>query len=141
MDNFTELDYWQAIIHFGLNTATYKPALSLCYLDAVRNNKTTLQWSDLSCDFLTLYRKRLQQDAMPQQGTLGRQTKLERIVQQIEIGNITDAEAVDFVAREGFTDVVPRFHTIGRDADLAANRFYEVNFGKNIVFKDTLQPV
>ena len=76
---------------------------------------------------------------MPQQGTLGRQTKLERIVQQIEIGNITEAEAVDFVAREGFTDVVPRFHTIGRDADLAANRFYEVNFGKNIVFKDTLQ--
>jgi len=139
LDNFTELDYWQAIIHFGLNTATYKPALSLCYLNAVKDKKTTLQWSDLSRDFLNVYRKRLQQDAMPQQGTLGRQTKLERIIQQLEIGNITKTEAIDFVSKEGFVDVVPRFHNIGRDVDLAANKFYEVNFGKNIVFKDTLQ--
>jgi len=141
LDKLTELECWQAIIWFGLNTATYKPALSLCYLNAVRNNKTSIQWSDLSRDFLNVYRTRLQQNAMPQQGTLGRQTKLERIVQKLEIGNITESEAIDFVSKEGFVDVVPRFHTIGRDVDRAANRFYEVNFGRNIVFKDTLQQI
>ena len=138
MDKLTELEYWQAIIWFGLNTATYKPALSLCYLNAVRNNKTSIQWSDLSRDFLNVYRTRLQQDAMPRQGTLGRQTKLERIVQQLAIGNITESAAIDFVSKEGFVDVVPRFHNIGRDVDLAANRFYEVNLEKTS-YLDTLQ--
>ena len=34
---------------------------------------------------------------------------------------------------EAFNDVVPRFHTIGTDSDMARDHFYETQFGKKII--------
>ena len=75
---------------------------------------------------------------MPQQGTIGRQTKLERIINQTKIGKLTTAQAIDAIEKDGFVDVVPRFHTIGNDKHFAADKFYDVNFGKKIIIKNTL---
>lgn len=138
MEDFLDIDYWKAITLFGLNAATYKPALASCLLKVAKNGNTKYGWDELSSDFLEIYSKRLNSGQMPQQSTVGRQTKLERIIKQIEVGNITRTEAIDFIAKEGFVDVVPRFHTIGNDARIAANRFYDVDFGKSINIKDAL---
>ena len=138
MEDFLDIDYWKAITLFGLNAATYKPALASCLLKAAKNGNTKYGWDELSSDFLEIYSKRLNSGQMPQQSTVGRQTKLERIIKQIEVGKITRTEAIDFIAKEGFVDVVPRFHTIGNDARIAANRFYDVDFGKSINIKDAL---
>ena len=69
---------------------------------------------------------------MPQQTNAGRRTKLERIVQQIEIGALSFDEACHAVGKDGFTDVVPRFHNIGADSNFASNYFYETDFGKKL---------
>ena len=41
------------------------------------------------------------------------------------------------VALEGLNDVVPRFHTIGLNNN-AKNYFYDFEFGKNIILKDSI---
>jgi 5-methylcytosine-specific restriction endonuclease McrA len=138
VEDFQDIDYWKAITLFGLNAATYKPALASCLLRAAKAGKSDFSWGDLSNDFFSIYAERLKSKQMPQQSTVGRQTKLERIVKQVEVGNLNKSSAIDFVAKEGFVDVVPRFHTIGNDARLAVNRFYEADFGKKIKIKDAL---
>ena len=139
MSNFTDIDYWRAIVHFGLNTATYKPALSICLLKAANEGRTIIKWQDLAKDFLDIYSARLDSNAMPQQGIMGRQTKLERIIKQLRVGRLALSEAVDMVAKDGFVDVVPRFHNIiGTSASLAADKFYEVEFGSHLIIKDAL---
>ena len=138
LEEFLDIDYWKAITLFGLNAATYKPALATCLLRAAKGGQTQFDWQDLSCDFFDVYSSRLKSNQMPQQSTVGRQTKLERIVKQVEVNNLSRSNAIDFVAKEGFVDVVPRFHTIGNDAKIAASRFYEADFGKSINIKDAL---
>ena len=138
MENLEHIECWKAITLFGLNTATYKPALSLRLLEAAKNGRTILDWAELSESFLDLYITRLANSEMPQQSTLGRQTKIERLIKRLDLGDISKAQAIDIVARNGFVDVVPRFHTIGNDPNLLANRFYEAEFGKEIILKDSL---
>jgi hypothetical protein len=75
---------------------------------------------------------------MPQQGTAGRMTKLERIVREEALGQLTTQEAIEKVALEGFQDVVPRFQTIGRDSQVANGLFYDFDFGKRLTLKDNL---
>ena len=48
---FDDTDYWQAIMLFGLNVATYKPALAKCILEAAAQKKSTFEWDDLSPTF------------------------------------------------------------------------------------------
>ena len=64
--------------------------------------------------------------------------KLERIVQKLELGTLSFSEACDAVGKDGFTDVVPRFHNIGTDGNFASNYFYEWDFGKRLTLKDSL---
>ena len=40
--NFDHFDYWKAITLYGLNVATYKPALATCLLKAARDEKTEI---------------------------------------------------------------------------------------------------
>lgn len=138
MQPFTSSDYWKAIVLYGLNTATYKMALAKCLLEFGKAGANAVTWNDLASSFLRQYQARLLDNPMPQQGTVGRLTKLERLVQQENIGQISHDEAINKVAMEGFKDVVPRFQTIGVDAHLADGLFYEIEFGKKLVLKDRL---
>jgi hypothetical protein len=45
------------------------------------------------------------------------------------------------VSKDGFTDVVPRFHNIGNDREFASDYFYETDFGKNLILKSSLQDI
>jgi hypothetical protein len=138
MEQFSNSDYWKAIVLYGLNTATYKMALAHCLLDFAKDGQGTVDWIDLSAAFYLQYRNRLNENPMPQQGMAGRLTKLERIVRQETQGHVTHDEAIEKVAIEGFEDVVPRFQTIGRNAKLAGGKFYDYDFGKQIMLKDSL---
>ena len=54
---FEDIEYWKAIMLFGLNVATYKPALAKCILEDARQKKSTFEWNDLSHSFLMLILK------------------------------------------------------------------------------------
>jgi len=115
---FSPEEYWKSIILYGLNAATYKMALGKCLLEFAQNEKATVQWDELSLAFFLKYKQRLQAHPMPQQSNPNRLTTLERIVRQVELGTLTDDQAVGKIAKEGFQDVVPRFQTIGTNAEL-----------------------
>jgi len=136
--DFNPDDYWKAIILYGLNAATYKMALAKCLLNFAKYPKTVISWGELAEAFYSQYKHRLADYQMPQQSNPGRMTKLERIVKQVDIGHITDDEAINRVASEGFKDVIPRFQTIGINSQIAADYFYEFDFGKSLVLKDNL---
>ena len=40
---FEDIEYWKAIMLFGLNVATYKPALAKCILEAAAQKKSTFE--------------------------------------------------------------------------------------------------
>ena len=43
---FTNSDYWKAIILYGLNASTYKMGFGLGLIEAARQNKNELNWHD-----------------------------------------------------------------------------------------------
>ena len=101
-----------------LNAATYKPALAKTLLTLASEGHSSISWEDLANQFLKAYEERLGSSVMPQQGTPGRITKLEKTVAQLNTGKLARSDAISIIANEGFNDVVPRFHTIGRDTVL-----------------------
>jgi len=129
-------DFWRGIILYGINAATYKMALGKSLLALAVRGNTSVPWEDLSREFLQQYVDRLAQGGRPQMGIPSRKTTMERIVARYTGGAISLDEAVQEVAREGFTDVIPRFQTIGTDKEIVAGRFYEFDFGKNLTLKD-----
>jgi len=131
-------ELWKAVILYGLNQASYKMALGKVLLDFANLRVGEVRWSDLSKAFLDAYVGRLSSSNHPQQSTPGRLTKLERIVSSLNNGLITYDEAVDMVANAGFTDVVPRFQTIGANRQVVNQAFYEIDFGKKLILKDAL---
>lgn len=138
MSNLNPIELWRAIILYGLNQASYKMALGKVLIDQTTNGTHEISWEQLSQSFLDAYIERIEQTGMPQQATLGRLTKMERIVSQFSVGQINYDQAIDLVATEGFNDVVPRFQTIGTDKTLVDDSFYDVEFGKRLVIKDAL---
>lgn len=88
--------------------------------------------------FLDTYIERLATSNLPQQSTPGRLTKLERIVSSLKNGLINYDEAIGTVARDGFTDVVPRFQTVGANKNVVNEAFYEINYGKKLILKEPL---
>ncbi len=137
-DKFSNEDLWKGIILFGLNAATYKMALAKCLFDFAKKNKSTVTWDELSDLFLQQYINRLHHNPMPQQGNPKRLTVMERIVKDLEVGNITHTEAVTRVADKGLENVVPRFQTIGMHKDLIKEHFYTFEYGKVLNLKDSL---
>lgn len=136
--HFTRNDYWQAIILYGLNAATYKMALAKVLLDASLKGESSLSWQQLSDRYLDQYVIRLSSDGKPQQSNPTRLTKMERICAELAAGKIDRATAIVRVGDEAFTDVIPRFHTIGRNTEFAREQFYEIEFGKKLTLKDDL---
>ena len=63
---------------------------------------------------------------------------MERIVSSLKNEKITYDEAILEVSKEAFKDVVPRFQTIGTDKDVVKNKFYEIDFGKKLILKDSI---
>ena len=138
MSDLKPNELWRAIILYGLNQASYKMALGKVLIDQTSMGGHEISWKQLSQRFLDAYIERIKQTGMPQQATSGRLTKMERIVSQLNLEKITYDQAIDLVATEGFNDVVPRFQTIGTDKTLVGNTFYDIEFGKRLIIKDTL---
>ena len=138
MTVFNHLDYWKAITLFGLNVATYKPALAKVLISAANEGVKEIKWEDLSRRFLNEYKSRIESNGMPQQSNPGRKTKLERIIDEQKVNLIDEGQAIWKVANEGFNDVVPRFHTVGQLSDFANDYFYEIDFGRRLILKDSM---
>lgn len=137
-NQFSSKDIWKGIILFGLNAATYKMALACSLLEFSEKGVTEVSWSELSESFLRQYQNRLSATNMPQQNNPTRLTVMERVVKSLEIGAITLEEAIDKVGINGLDNVIPRFQTIGRDKNIAGEHFYEFEFGKKLILKDSL---
>lgn len=138
MSDFDNKDLWKGIILFGLNAATYKMALAKSLLEFSKKERTIIPWDDLSQSFLRQYQARLKKDPRPQQSNPARLTVMERVVRELDGGAITQAEAIDRVGIDGLQDVVPRFQTIGTDKSIVKEHFYEFEFGKKLVLKDSI---
>lgn len=113
MENFSPSDYWKGIVLYGLNAATYKMALAKCLLGFAKTGVDEVSWDQVAASFYQEYQQRLHENPMPQMGTRGRRTVLERIVQEEKSGLISRPQAIEKVCIEGLNDVVPRFQTIG----------------------------
>ncbi len=139
MNEFRNIDYWNAIILYGLNNATYKLALGDVLLKFASKDASSIAWEVLSEFFLKAYITRLQKDnPLPQQANPTRLTVVERIVAGIKAGRLSLDEAVREISRKAFNDVIPRFHCIGRDKYFIKDRFYDVEFGKRLILKNEL---
>ena len=112
---FDKLDYWKAIVLYGLNASTYKMGFGISLINAARENKNEISWDDLSRSFLKNYETRLQTNPMPQLSNSSRLTEMEKITRTLQKGKIDRSQAIDQVGRNAFEDVVHRFHTIGMD--------------------------
>lgn len=107
----TPQDYWRAIVLYGNNVATYKLALADCLIAFAEQRMTHVSRHELAQAFFVRYRDRLV-NGLPQQSNPARKTVLERTVAAYQTGQLTETAAIEQVARQGFGDVVPRFHTV-----------------------------
>jgi len=139
MDDFNELDYWKGIILYGLNSATYKIALGKTIVELSKQNKEHIRWETLSEEFLNQYLKRLSgEKSLPQQSIPTRQTVMERVVKQMQLGVMSKDEALSIVAQDGLSNVIPRFQSIAGDKEIVENKFYHFDFGKELILHDTV---
>jgi len=135
---FKNSEFWKAIILYGLNNATYKIALALCLIELLnKKNKEIITWDELSEEFLDLYINRLKDGMKPQQTNPNRRTEMERIIMGLNSNSLTRSEAIADVDK-AFRNVIPRFHTIGMDTEIAKEKFYEFEDRKKIIIKDSL---
>jgi hypothetical protein len=137
-NNFTNEELLKGIILYGLNTATYKMGLAECLIDFVRDGKSRIPWNDLSLSFLQKYRERINLTGRPQQGQQSKRTVMERIVRELEANRIDLDQAIEYVGGRGLDNVIPRFQRIGSDDSIVDRRFYEFDFGKELVITDSL---
>ena len=134
---FTSEDYWRSVILYGINVSTYKIALAKCLYSFTKNDKTSVSMRELAEEFFDQYSRRLQ-DGMPQLDNPARQTKMENIVSRFNIGKVTKDEAIEFVEKNAFADVVPRFHTVNSES--IPIKFYEHN-SNGLVLTDAVHNV
>jgi hypothetical protein len=129
---FEDIDYWKAIILYGLNQATYKIALGKTILELAQAGHESVEWSVLSKAYLDNFITRLSKDAKPQQSNSARRTVMERIVGQLNNNTISYDEAIRQVEEYALNDVVPRFQTIGTSKELVGDKFYHFDHGKKL---------
>ena len=135
---FSSSDRWRALVLYGLNTATYKIALAKTLLELAQSQQTEVAWSELSQRFFNQYQWRLEANGgMPQSGLAGRRTKMERIVAEYRTGQVSEADAIAKVGNEAFSDVIRRFHNLGKTQELQGT-FYEIEFGNRLLLKDAI---
>lgn len=136
---FNSQEYWNPIILYGLNAATYKIALGKTLLDLSQANRGLLTWDILSKTYLDNYIERLSTNqSLSQQSNPNRLTIMERIVKEYQLGKLTYSQAVDEVGLRAFHDVIPRFQTIGTNKEIVKNKFYHFDFGRSLTLTDDL---
>ena len=141
MTDFNDEDYWRSIILYGLNQATYKIALGKTLVSLSEKNLNHVPWDGLSQEFLKQYQKRLNvEEPMPQQANPSRRTFMERAVRKLDLGSTDIDETIFNVGKEGFNDVISRFHNIAKFTDFQG-KFYSYDFGKSITLTDNLHNV
>ena len=141
MTDFNDEDYWRSIILYGLNQATYKIALGKTLVSLSERNINHVPWDVLSLEFLEQYQKRLNvEEPMPQQANPSRRTFMERAVRKLDLGSTDLDETIFNVGKEGFNDVIRRFHNIAKFTDFQG-KFYSYDFGKSITLTDNLHNV
>ncbi|MBC6992289.1 HNH endonuclease [Hymenobacter sp. BT491] len=139
---FTDEEYWAAIVLYGLNSATYKMALGKTLLDLGQQGEAFVPWEVLAKTYFDNYVARLLGPVtLPQQGNPTRLTVMERIVRRYLHGSLEYSQAVAEVARTAFSDVIPRFQTIGNNKELARGKFYQYREGHSLTLTDTLLAV
>lgn len=138
INKFSNEDIWKGIILFGLNAATYKMALAKSLLNFAKEKKTVVLWDELTKSFLDQYKARLSQNPMPQQGNPTRLTVMERVVTGLNSNSLSKTKALDTVGTNGLDNVIPRFQTIGRDSNIVKEYFYEFDFGKKLILKNSI---
>jgi 5-methylcytosine-specific restriction endonuclease McrA len=122
VNQFEKVDYWRAIILYGLNQSTYKIALGQSLIRFSQKKKTSISMNELAEDFFKMYLERLKK-GKAQLATPNRQTAIERIINLYNIEMISETEAIEKVEREAFNDVLNRFHTVDRKS--VPMKFYE----------------
>ena len=135
---FENVDYWKAIILYGLNQATYKIALGKTLLELAEKKENVIDWTVLSKTFFDNYVSRLKNKSYPQQNNPSRKTVMERVVDSFRVGKINYNEAISKVATDAFNDVIPRFQTIGTDKSIVGERFYHYDHGKKLYLHDSV---
>lgn len=130
----TPQDYWRAIVLYGNNVATYKIALAACLIEFAEAGATHVSMDELAVAFFHRYRERLT-NGQPQLSNPARKTVLERTVEAYHAGTLTESAAIEQVARQGFNDVVPHFHTVN-GAPISMS-FYEAT-PNGLVLMDSL---
>jgi hypothetical protein len=135
---FENIDYWKAIVLYGLNAATYKIALGKTIIEFTDEGRSTIEWPDLAKKYLDNYINRLAENPKPQQSNAARLTVMERIVRALHSGQINYNHAVERVATEAFNDVIPRFQTIGSNKEIVASRFYHFDHGSKLYLRDAV---
>lgn len=138
IEKFSNVDYWKAIILYGLNQATYKIALGKTLLELAQKNKSEVDWHLLSKVYFDNYLNRLENTSRPQQSNPSRKTVMERIVKKYQLKKINYNEAITKVGSDAFNDVIPRFQTIGRNKDFANEKFYHFIHGKKLILHDSI---
>ena len=108
-------DYWRLLTLYGLNTSTYKIALANCLINFTEKDKTSVTMHELATEFFDLYLNRLNQNNnMPQLNHDTRTTVMEQAVMKYKNGILTYGDTIDYVAKNAFNDVIPRFHVMDR---------------------------
>lgn len=134
MEKYSDKDFWRMLTLYGRNTATYKIALGQCLCNFTEADETNITMERLAREFFDLYNARLD-NGMPQLDHETRLTVMERVVARYKGGVIGYDEAIDYVAKNAFSDVVPRFHNLDRMP--LDHHFYEMT-DSGIVLTDSV---
>ena len=136
--SFSGYEILNAIIANGLNTGTHKIVLFQTLAQFYESGHSTIKWEDLSKTYLDIYIKRLKKNRMPQQSIPHRQSIQENVFDLLENEKISKDEAINRIGKKGFNDVIPRFHSFGKDSTTFENFFYNFYPGKKLILKDNL---
>lgn len=138
---FSVRDHWKSLVLYGLNAATYKIAFGKTLLGFAESGHSHVSWQDLSKAFLDQYIERLNVESpMPQMGSEGKRTVMERIIQKLNVNLIDYGQAVDEVSANAFQDVVPRFQRLGNRLEFQG-MFYEYDHGNSLTLTDAVHEI
>jgi 5-methylcytosine-specific restriction endonuclease McrA len=133
-DDLTNETIWRSIILFGKNTASYKFSLAKGILDLAKQGKSVVSYEELAQAYaphlLEHYESGLSQDTRSTDSALARKYK------GFVKGDITYDELISFTAKNGFNNVVPRFHNVKGGLPF---EFYDYNeSAKQLILSDRL---
>lgn len=133
-DDLTNETIWRSIILFGKNTASYKFSLAKGILDLAKQGKSVVSYEELAQAYaphlLEHYESGLSQDTRSTDSALARKYK------GFVKGDISYDELINYTAKNGFKNVVPRFHNVKGGLPF---EFYEYNeSAKRLVLSDRL---